>query len=48
MFNFLASEPVSTPFTLQLCLQKYPLQLPLQGGGDAVLRPRHTLPTTHG
>lgn len=40
--------PVSTPLTLQLCLQKDPLQLPLQGGGDAVLRPCQTLPAAHG
>lgn len=43
-----APLPVSTPFTLELCLQKDPLQLPLQGGGDAVLRPRQTLPAAHG
>lgn len=40
--------PVSTPLTLQLCLQKDPLQLPLQGRGDAVLRPCQTLPAAHG
>lgn len=43
-----APLPVSTPLTLQLCLQKDPLQLPLQGGGDAVLRPCQTLPAAHG
>ena len=40
--------PVSTPLALQLCLQKDPLQLPLQGGGDAVLRSCQTLPAAHG
>lgn len=40
--------PVSTPLTLQLGLQQDSLQLPLQGGGDAVLRPRQTLPAAHG
>lgn len=42
-----APLPVSTPLTLQLCLQKDPLQLPLQGGGDAVLWPCQTLPAAH-
>lgn len=44
---FLASRPVSTPFTLQLCLEKYLLQLPLQGGGDGVLWSCQTLPATY-
>ncbi len=43
-----APSPVSAPLTLELRLQKDPLQLPLQGGGDAVLRPRQTLPAAHG
>lgn len=43
-----APSPVSAPLTLKLCLQKNPLQLPLQGGGDTVLRPCQTLPAAHG
>ena len=45
--NSLHSLPVSTPLTLKLRLQEDPLQLSLQGGGDAVLGPRQTLPVAH-
>lgn len=43
-----APLPVSTPLALKLCLQEDPLQLPLQGGGDAVLLPCQALPAAHG
>lgn len=45
-----ASLPVFTPLALQLRLQEDPLQLPLQGGGDAAVlgAPRQTLPAAGG
>lgn len=35
---------VTTPLTLQLCLQQDPLQLPLQEGGSTVLWSYQTVP----